>query len=183
VALIGTNGRALAVPKPSGASGPMSVAWAFIVGVTPDGGTVILDHDLAHLVEAKRAATLDDMYGALNEILMAAIKDLDNVAPREHIEDSVPFVCSFLVFSVDGNIGLSPNVFEDISVMGHLYPLQIRQAVVAAQAQIMAKHAARLAGLVATNQALATVGRVSADAEAARQASAVAQTVDRSRND
>jgi hypothetical protein len=159
----------------------MSVAWAFIVGVHKDGHTSVVDHDTAHMVEAVRVATLDDMYGALSEIFMAGVKDLENIMPTEELPGE-PFTCAFLVFSIDGNLGLSPNVFDDISPMGYPYALQVRQACVAGQAQIMAKHAARLAGLVATNQALATVGRIGSDQAAAEQASAVTQAVNRSRN-
>jgi hypothetical protein len=180
MSLVGANGRPVSAKAETPVQQTIQVSWAFIVGIGLKGETYLLDHGSVHTVRARRGATLDDMYGALEEIAISGSDEALEL--HEDIEYGDELVAAFLVFSIDGNVALSPNVFEDVAPMSWPYPVQVRQAARAAQAQIIGKHAARMAAPVAAQASLATFGRASQAQTDAAQSAAVSRAVTKTRN-
>jgi len=143
----------------TGSKTPLNVSWAFIIGVTDDGEPCIVDWDLAGLVQAKRPATLDDIYAACVVLQDDALWNLAKPDPDK------PYVVAFLVFQYQGVIAASPDVFEEIIPMSGPSAAHMIGAIGVIQSQIIAQRAADLAAQVAVQATLSVLRSAAAEAE------------------
>ena len=133
--------------------GPITVQWAFVVGVF-DGTISLIDHDFSAEVKAVRPATLDDIYAAC--YVTAGQKDLWFARPS-----SDPYTCAFVVFQMPtGQIAASPDVFENLTPVSYPSDTQARGAFGVLQAQIIAQ---KTADIVAPLAAQATLSMLMAN--------------------
>jgi len=142
-------------------SGPITVQWAFVVGVF-NGQPTLIDHDYALEVRAVRPASLDDIYSAC--FVASMEKDYWFARPTR----AEPYTCAFVVFQMpDGRIAASPDVFEDLSPVSRQTEAQARGAFGVLQAEIIAQKTADLAASVAAKATLSVLNNVAAQVQAA----------------
>lgn len=140
---------------------PLTVTWAFVVGVDWLGTPHIIAHDDVHLVQAKRLVSVDDIYAASS---IAAEWPVYERTEAGH----VTYTTAFLVFQLsDGHIAASPNIFDNVVPMDYPSSNHIKGAFNVLQGQIIAQNAASLAAPMAAE---ATLSVLSAGAKAQNKA-------------
>lgn len=129
-------------------AGPITVQWAFVVGVF-DGKVTLIDHEYAHEVKASRPATLDDIHAACFVVSKQQ-------AEYWFIEPSAqPYTCAFVIFQMPtGQIAASPDVFEDLAPVSFPNDTQAFGAFGVLQAQIIAQKTADIAAPLAAQATL-----------------------------
>lgn len=133
-------------------SGPITVQWAFVVGVDSNGRIYLIDHEFVHEVKARRAAVLDDIYAAS----FVTTRVGTNFAFYEPGDDV--YALAFLVFQMpDGYIAASPDIFDNIVPVTSPSDVQVLGAFGVLQGQIIAQRAADMAAQVAVQATLSVI--------------------------
>lgn len=169
MALLGADGRPVKeVPK------PLTVSWAFVVGVDKSGVPHVIDPGDAHEVRAARPVVIDDIYAAcsvLEEYSLGQVQD-------------EPYATAFIVFCLtDGHVVASPDVFENIAPLGYPTEAQVKGATHVLRSQVISQETAKLAAGLAADATLSRLGmaaKAQADAEANARAQ---QLISKTRND
>lgn len=142
-------------------TGPITVSWAFVVGVDDHGRVHMIDHEFALEVRSRRIATLDDIYAA--SVIAGKHKEFSFLRPSEDV-----YNVAFMVFQVpEGYIAASPDVFEEIIPISSPSTAQVEGAFGVLQGQIIAQKAADMAAPLAVQATLSVLG---AGAKAANKA-------------
>lgn len=142
--------------------GPITVSWAYVIGVDDLGRVHMIDHDYAHEVKAKRLATLDDIYAACYVVGNKAT----TYALWKPSEDA--YNVAFVVFQVpEGYVAASPDVFEELVSLTAPSDAQILGSLGVLQGQIIAQKAADMATPLAVQTTLSVLN---AGAKEARKA-------------
>jgi hypothetical protein len=113
--------------------GPVTVAWAFIVGVDDLGRLYFIDHEYVTDVKAKRIATLDDIYSA------AAVAQQEKAYGFFRPSEDAYAVAFLVLQSTDGYIAASPDIFENVVPASNPGNAQVLGAFAALQGQIIAQ--------------------------------------------
>jgi hypothetical protein len=142
---------------------PMTVQWVIVAAVDDEGYIYLIDHDFVTDVQARRPATLDDIYAAAAE----CVKHEDLQTYSDVREDT--YTVAFLVFqTTDGHIAASPNIFDNFVPLTGPTVHNLLGAFSVLQGQIIAQ---KTVDLIQMNAAMARVQNKAADPDAAKKSS------------